>query len=68
MASEDSRYRDRCLRFIVSVMSDPAQALSGQMEIVSHHRDHLAEGHEVVLLGSSQRVFLEERDDQIRQI
>ena len=64
MASEDSRNRDRCLRFIVSVIEAmTARPAFVQMRSVLHHLEHDSEPLEVVPLRGSEWMISEERDD-----
>ena len=69
MASEDSRYRDRCLRFIVCVMpANRRQSLLVEVDAFQHQVDDRAEGHEVLSLGGDQWIVFEERNDPLSEV
>jgi hypothetical protein len=69
MASEDSRYRDRCLRFISSVIEAMTRkTLPVEVRPVLHHLEHAGEPLEVEPFSGSERTFSEERNDKLHQV
>src|SRR3954451_11720624 len=68
MASEDSRYRDRCRRFMLGDPSDGRQAVLVQVLTPLHQLEDLSELLEVGTLHGDQWVFFEERHHDAHQV